>query len=120
MTCSFIRLAFLALLGKRKKEQSLKQVWRLPVNYQAITNFLYSMNTTHEDVCRAVQSWSLEKVVSIKQIGGRTLIEHEGASHSYPHWLAVLKVNQIGAAHCSLPTAVHQSELLFDLEDPAA
>jgi len=56
------------------------------------------MNSTHSDVAKAVSTWMLDGMVKIKEVRGKTELEYNGQRHVYPHWLAVAKVNQIGAS----------------------
>lgn len=55
------------------------------------------MSTTHQQVLQSLKDWSLEGIVFCKQVGGKTSVEFNGEVKVYPHWLALQKVNQIGA-----------------------
>lgn len=54
------------------------------------------MTTTHDDVVASLKSWSLQKVVTVREVRGKTEVEFNGEKQVYPHWLALRKVNQIG------------------------
>lgn len=57
------------------------------------------MSVTHQQVLQSVKDWHLEKIVTCKQVGGRTSVEYNGITNIYPHWLAVQKINQIGVEY---------------------
>ncbi len=57
------------------------------------------MSTSYQQVLQAIKDWHLDKVISCKQVGGRTSIEYDGQVGVYPHWLAVQKINQIGVEY---------------------
>lgn len=55
------------------------------------------MATTHDDVKRSIESWGIQSEMTCKQKGARTELTYKGVSRVFPHWLALQKVNQIGA-----------------------
>lgn len=57
------------------------------------------MNTNHADVLSSLASWSLQGIVKCKEVKGRTELTYKGEVQSFPHWLALQRVNQIGASH---------------------
>lgn len=57
------------------------------------------MTTAHADVLASVKSWSLQAVVACREVKGKTEITYKGESQLYPHWLALRKINLIGASH---------------------
>ena len=57
------------------------------------------MSATHQQVLQSIKDWNLERIVVCKQIGRRTSVEYKGETGVYPHWLALLKVNQIGVEY---------------------
>jgi hypothetical protein len=61
------------------------------------------MNTKHSDVLASLASWNLEGIVECVEVKGKTVITYKGDSQAYPHWLALRKVNQIGASHVYEP-----------------
>lgn len=52
---------------------------------------------TLQDVEAAIKVWSLDEIVQVKKKGGRAELIVDGEAVVYPNWLAVRKVNQIGA-----------------------
>jgi hypothetical protein len=55
------------------------------------------MTTTLKDIEQAIASWRIEAVVQVAQVGGRARLTIDGETADYPMWLALRKVNQIGA-----------------------
>jgi hypothetical protein len=55
------------------------------------------MSMKFDDVIAAIASWRLEGVVSASIHKGKVLLEVDGEGALYPCWLAVQKVDQIGA-----------------------
>jgi|LakMenEpi03Aug12_release.lakeMendotaPanAssembly.Ray.scaffolds.fasta_scaffold4827823_1 hypothetical protein len=61
------------------------------------------MNTTHADVLSSLASWNLQEIVECKEVKGRTELTYKGEVQSFPHWLALRRVNLIGANHTCDP-----------------
>lgn len=57
------------------------------------------MTIDHADVLASLESWSLQSVVTCREVKGKTEIAYKGEARLYPHWLALRKINQIGATH---------------------
>ena len=57
------------------------------------------MTTAHADVLASLESWGLQAVVACREVKGKTEITYKGETRLYPHWLALRKINQIGATH---------------------
>lgn len=57
------------------------------------------MKLSHKDVLAAIDAWRLASVVTCKEKKGKTELTFKGETHVYPCWLAVQKVNQIGASY---------------------
>lgn len=55
------------------------------------------MKTTHEDVKNSIISWNIQSVITCREAGAKTELTYKGITRSFPHWLALRKVNQIGA-----------------------
>ena len=55
------------------------------------------MTTTLKDIEQAIDSWRINRDVSVVQVGGRARLTVDGETADYPMWLALRKVNQIGA-----------------------
>jgi hypothetical protein len=55
--------------------------------------------TTFQEVEQAIKAWSLENLVVAKKKGGKTELTVAGTTAVFPNWLAVQKVNQVGAEH---------------------
>jgi hypothetical protein len=55
------------------------------------------MKPTHESVQKSIVSWNLQSVITCKENESKTELTYKGVARSFPHWLALLKVNQIGA-----------------------
>lgn len=56
------------------------------------------MKVTHKDVLASVESWMIENVVKCKEVNGRTELTYNNKTVVFPHWLALQKVNMIGAS----------------------
>ena len=57
------------------------------------------MKTTYEQVLQAVEDWELADRISVRRAGGRVALIFEGKEQLYPAWLALRKVNQLGAIY---------------------
>jgi hypothetical protein len=55
------------------------------------------MTTTLKDIEQAIASWQIGRDVSVVQVGSRARLTVDGETADYPMWLALRKVNQIGA-----------------------
>jgi len=55
--------------------------------------------TTFEEIQHAVETWTLSSIVSVLDLKGKAAIVFDGQTKVYPYWLALQKVNQIGAEH---------------------
>lgn len=55
------------------------------------------MSVSFEDVVNSISSWQLGGLVECKQKGSRIELTYKGVTKSFPGWLALQKVNQIGA-----------------------
>ena len=55
------------------------------------------MKPTFEDVLRSIRSWNIQSLIVCKESGSKTELTYKGITRSFPHWLALHKVNQIGA-----------------------
>ena len=55
------------------------------------------MTTTIKDIEQAIVSWRIDRDVSVAQVGGKARLTVDGETADYPMWLALRKVNQIGA-----------------------
>lgn len=62
------------------------------------------MTTTHDEVLASLKSWSLEQVVTVREVRGKTEVAYNGEKQVFPHWLALRKVNQIGGDYRPRPT----------------
>lgn len=97
MIYNFIPWVLRAPTGKRKNQSWQKLPSLALGTCQTAINHHCSMNFTHDDVIKAINTWSLCSVINCREIKGKTEIEYNGERHVYPHWLAVAKINQIGA-----------------------
>lgn len=55
------------------------------------------MKATHKDVLASVQAWMIGNAVKCKEINGKTELMYRNRKVTFPHWLALQKVNMIGA-----------------------
>lgn len=55
------------------------------------------MTTTFADVSRAITTWEVAAFVQATDSKGRAALTVDGEVKRYPYWLAVMKINQIGA-----------------------
>jgi len=55
------------------------------------------MKPTHEDVRKSIFSWNIQSLIACNENGSKTELTYKGVTRSFPHWLALQKVNQIGA-----------------------
>ena len=55
------------------------------------------MRVIHSDVLASLKSWNLEAVVECREVKGKTEVTYNGETQVFPHWLALRRINQIGA-----------------------
>jgi hypothetical protein len=55
--------------------------------------------TTFQEVEQAIKTWNLDRLIVAKKKGGKTELTIDGATAVFPNWLAVQKINQVGAEH---------------------
>lgn len=55
------------------------------------------MKATYEQVLQAVEDWRLTDCITVRRVGGRVALTIDGKEHVYPIWLALQKVNLLGA-----------------------
>lgn len=55
------------------------------------------MKATYEQVLQAVEDWKLTDCITVRRVGGRVALTIDGKEHVYPIWLALQKVNLLGA-----------------------
>ena len=55
------------------------------------------MKPTHEDVRKSIFSWNLQSMIACNENRSKTELTYKGVTRLFPHWLALQKVNQIGA-----------------------
>ena len=55
--------------------------------------------TTFQEVEQAIKTWNLGSLIVAKRKGGKTELTVNGATAVFPNWLAVQKINQVGAEH---------------------
>lgn len=53
--------------------------------------------TDFKSVLSAIDAWTLHGLVKATDKRGKALLEIDGQQQLYPYWLAVRKVNQLGA-----------------------
>lgn len=55
------------------------------------------MTATFRDVEAAIDVWSLKSVIIARDLRGKVELTYAGETARYPYWLAVRKINQVGA-----------------------
>lgn len=55
--------------------------------------------TTFQEAEQAIRTWNLQGLVVAKKKGGKTELTIDGTTAVFPNWLAVQKINQVGAEH---------------------
>jgi hypothetical protein len=93
----FTGWAFQSQLGDSSNELLLKQALPPLAFFPKIINWSYLMKPTFEDVLRSIRSWNIQSLIACKESGSKTELTYKGITRSFPHWLALRKVNQIGA-----------------------